>query len=106
MSENQKSVIGLITRFLPADFGVKSAYFKIVDKNIEIVFFVEKKNASISISYLNSLSNLVGKEIETVDIGSNVYIYKGTESTKNIEREKDYQKIKLPTFERAGLKLA
>ena len=53
----------------------KEAYYKIGKDFIEVMFVVDRNNASSLISYLNSLFSIIEKEVKGITVESSVYIY-------------------------------
>lgn len=98
MSSKQEKVIELIKNFSPKDFGIKKAYYKTGKGFIEIMFVVEKNSASNLISYLNSLSSIIEKEVKGVRIESSVYIHDNSKKIENVVKKENLEKIKLTSF--------
>lgn len=104
MSTKQKEALKLIKKFSPKPFGIKSAYYRTNDGKLELIFVVSEKGASSSISYLNSLTSLIEKEVKGIEIESNIYIYDKGKKVEDVAREEDLKKMDLVTdFKFAGV---
>ena len=102
MSSKQEKALEIIKSFSPKEFGIKKAYYRIGKDHVEVMFVVDKKNASNLISYLNSLSSIIEKEIKGVKIESSVYIYDKTNKIDNVVKKEKLEKIELRNFNLAG----
>lgn len=95
MSSKQKEALELIRKYSPKGFGIKDAYYRVNEENLELLFVVNEKNASLLISYLNSLSAIVEKETRGVKIKSNVYVYDKNKSVEKVAKQENLEKISL-----------
>jgi len=88
-----KKAIELIREYSPKNFGLKGVYYKANGKKLEMFFIVNEKNAQSLISYVNSLSSLVGKEIKELEIESKVFLYK--KEVEGLYKKDELQELKL-----------
>ncbi len=103
MSSKQEQAIELIKRFSPKPFGIRSAYYRLNGKNLELMFVVDEKKASSLISYLNSLSHIIEKEVRDIQINSSVYIATSKVNISEITKEEELDEIVLPGLSKAGV---
>jgi len=97
-STKQEEILELIKKFSPKEFGIKKAYYKIGKDIMEVVFVVDKGSASNLISYLNSLSSIIEKEVRGVKIESSVYIYDKSRKIENVVKTEKLSSIELRSF--------
>jgi hypothetical protein len=102
MSSKQKQALSLIGRFSPTKFGVEYAYYRAVDDNLEITFFVKEKSAPRLISYLKALSNLIETEIKGIRIETNIYYSKEKSELAEVVKDEKLEKITLSNLTQAG----
>jgi len=95
MTTKIKKVIELIEKFVPKNFGIKEAYYKTEKNSVEFIFFINEKDASKLIGYLNSLSKIIEKEIKGVKIESRIYIKSSKKNVNELVEEKKLETINL-----------
>jgi len=95
MSSKQDKIIKIIRKLSPKGLGIKEAYCKTGKNSIELMFVVDKNNASILIGYLNSLSAIIEKEVGGVKIESSIYTYDKTKNVENVVKKENFEKIGL-----------
>ncbi|KKS35064.1 MAG: hypothetical protein UU95_C0005G0027 [Parcubacteria group bacterium GW2011_GWC2_42_12] len=95
MPEKYQKTIELIKKFSPKTFGIKNAYYRINKDNINLVFIVDEKNASSLISYLNSLTKIIERELGDVKIETSVYVYDKQYKNNKLENNSKLEKIQL-----------
>lgn len=93
MSSKQKEALELIKKFSPKGFGIKDAYYRLNEKDLEILFVVNEKNAALLISYLNSLSAIVEKEVRGLRIRSNIYIHDKNKKVGEVAKKEKLEKF-------------
>lgn len=97
-STKQEKILELIRNFSPKEFGVKSAYYRTGKDFMEVMFIVDRGSASNLISYLNSLSSIIEKEVGGIKIESSVYIYDRSKKIENVVKKENLSSIKLRSF--------
>ena len=95
MTTKIKKVLELIEKFVPKNFGIKEAYYKTEKNSVEFIFFINEKDASKLIGYLNSLSKIIEKEIKGVKIESRIYIKSSKKNVNELVEEKKLETINL-----------
>jgi len=95
MSSKQKEAIALVKSYSPKGFGIKDAYYRVNGKNLDLLFVVNEKNAALLISYLNSLSAMIEKEVKGIKISSSVYIYDKNKKVEKVAKQEKLEKISL-----------
>lgn len=101
-NKQQKQVIDLVKRFSPREFGIKGVYYKLSKSNIELLFVVDKSNASSSMSYLNSLASIIENEVKGVKIESSVYIKEKGSRVENVIAKEKLSSLELTSLSFAG----
>ena len=94
----QEKILKLIRNFSPKEFGIKSAYYRTNEDSMEIMFVVNKGNASQLVGYLNSLSSIIEKEVKGVKIESSVYIHDRSKKIENVVKKEKLESIELMDF--------
>lgn len=98
MSSKQEKALEMIRSFSPKEFGIKKAYYRTDKDCIEVMFVVDKKSASNLISYLNSLSSIIEKEVKGIKIESSIYIHDKTKKIENVVKKENLERIELRAF--------
>ncbi len=95
MTKKIENAIEIIKNLTPKTFGIKNAFYKIDDNSIDVLFIVDKKSASNSISYLKSLGTILEKEVRNVTIKTSVFIHERGKDTVDVAKKEKYQQIRL-----------
>lgn len=97
LSKKQRnSVLKILQTVLVKSAGIERAgyFFDEYENPVEFVFFISKKDAGLSISYINVLCSLLEKELKT-EIKRSIYIGKKEITIRSIEKEKCYESLTL-----------
>lgn len=97
MGKDIEKAIKSIKIAIPKNLGIKEAYYKTSGKKLEMLFIIEKKNSPIVISYVKSLANLIQKDIQDLDISTNIYIAPSKKDINKVTEASDMNSLPLNT---------